>query len=552
MAVQIFMSYARADDELPPNRPNAKGFVTCLLEQLQYEFVDLGAAHALEVWRDIRKIDQGDQFDPIIEDAIKESTLFLAVLSPNWMASENCREELESFLDRWRDEGELRVKQRIIVACKKFVERGKRPSLMQGQQGYDFFSFEGPKETGGEIPYFARGEIRDDRYEAVVEQLADFLNRRAQHATRPPAARTGAAAADAVVDPPPPRTPAPTKPQASGRKIYLAKPASDMRAAYARLVEELTHSGYAVVPDPGADCPQDGSAVDYIDGALNAAELSIHLLGKSGGFIPEQPAAIERALPIVHLQLARAAARIKAASGQGAGPGNGFRRIIWAPEVLEDGVDPSTANGTAANGNATQPQAGTERRPDQVLKQFGEFEPTDKVIGGTLSKFVDFLNEHLAQSDVALTEPVNLSGDDWVYVYHAAGDAKYARDLAKALRQRGIKANLPALNGDAGDVNRLHQQFLLECSAVVLCWAEATEVWARMRANELNWRKLGRNQKFAYRGLVAYPPPDESKTTFVEVPPFNEIDITVDATKPEQSINAAIEPFVQLARPHVQ
>ena len=80
----------------------------------------------------------------------------------------------------------------------------------------------------------------------------------------------------------------------------------------------------------------------------------------------------------------------------------------------------------------------------------------------------------------------------------------------------------------------------------------ASGFWARMRANELNWRKLGRNEKFAYRGLVACPPPDEIKTTFVDVPPLNEIDITVDATKAEQPLTAVIEPFVRLARPDAQ
>ena len=44
--------------------------------------------------------------------------------------------------------GELRVKQRIIVACKRFVHCDKRPSLLQGQQGCDFFAFEGPKQAG--------------------------------------------------------------------------------------------------------------------------------------------------------------------------------------------------------------------------------------------------------------------------------------------------------------------------------------------------------------------------------------------------------------------
>ena len=507
------MSYARADDELPPNRSSAKGFVTCLLEQLQYEFVDLGAAHALEVWRDTRKIDQGDQFDPIIEDAIKASELFLAVLSPNWMASENCHEELESFLERWRAEGELRVKHRIIVVCKKLIDRNKRPSLMQGQQGYDFFSFEGPKETGAEIPYFVRGEIRDNRYEAVVRRLADFLNRRVQHVTRLPAAIIGGAgAADTLAEPSSPRTRPPSLPQAGTRKIYLAKPASDMLAAYSRLVEELTRSGYAVLPDPSAEFLQYPAARNYIDSALSSAELSIHLLGRSGGFIPEQSEASEKPLPIVQLQLARAAAQLGATAGKGAGPrpSSGFRRIIWAPELLEDGADASLAsgNGNADDRGTQQPAAATGRRPDQVLRLFGDFEPTDKVIGGTISKFVDFLINHLRQSVPQLAGAAeNITADDWVYVYHTAEDTDFACNLMDALNKRGVCGVLPALEGDPSEVINVHKKRLSECTAIVLCWANATEAWAHARADELkNWEMLGRQRKFKYRGLLAGPP----------------------------------------------
>jgi hypothetical protein len=544
------MSYARADDELPPNRrPSAKGFVTSLLGQLEYEFLDLGAAHLLEVWRDIRKIDQGDQFDPKIEDAIRASDLFLAVLSPNWMASEYCREELESFLQHWQHEGELRVKQRIIVACKKFVDRNKRPSLLQGQQGFDFFTFERPKETGAEIPYFVRGEIRDDRYEAVVRQLAEVLNRRGQHVTRPsatPATRTGAT--DAVVGPPPPRTP--SAPQPGARKIYLAKPASDMRAAYSRLVEELTHSGYAVVPDPGTEFPQSARAETYIDTALNSAELSIHLLGRSGGFTPEQEAS-DKPLPIVQLQLARAAARLEDASAQGAGPASSFRRIIWAPELLEEGADQSAGNGNADVHGTQQPPAATERRPDQVLRLFGDFEPTDKVVGGNISKFVDFLINHLRQSVPRVDGATEtITGDDWVYVYHAAEDTDYACNLMEAFNRRGVSGVLPALEGDPSEVINVHKKRLSECAAIVLCWANATEAWAHARADELkNWEGLGRQRKFKYRGLLAGPPPGVRKTVFVKFPPANEIDVVVNQNDDTRPLAEIIDKFVNPAPP---
>ena len=64
----------------------------------------------------------------------------------------------------------------------------------------------------------------------------------------------------------PERPPRPPPPQAApivvpnGRTVFLSKPASDMKAAYARLVNELQGKGFTVAPDPNQDPPDDASA----------------------------------------------------------------------------------------------------------------------------------------------------------------------------------------------------------------------------------------------------------------------------------------------------
>jgi hypothetical protein len=545
MSIQIFLSYARTDDRLPPNLQDGKGFVTCLLEQTYFEFQQLGAPWPT-IWRDTRNLELGDVFDPIIEEAIQQSDLLLVVLSPNWMESEYCRQELDSFKRRWQQEGELRLKQRLVVACKRFVDRGKRPSLLQGQPGYDFFAFDGPGETGSQFDYFARGVIRDKRYDTVVEGLAGFLYRRAQQIIRPNIVPPARAPAPPISD-----IPAAPPPNPDARKIYLAKPASDMREAYSRLVQELSRNGYAIVPDPRLEIPFDASATGFIDQALSEADVSIHLLGDKVGYTPEPENPAAESEPIVKLQLGRAQARVnRAGDATTAGSQPVFERLIWAPEAIGDGAEQTAPRqGTSVNGSGAAPEE--KRQPMDILAKFGPFLPSsDKVLGNNLSKFVDFVVDHLQRSDTSQIDTSKLDADSWVYVYHQVEDANYASEIAKAMRQRGIIANLPALEGDAGELIRLHQKYLAECSAVVLCWAKASEVWARMRANELNWKKLGRSEKFAYRGLLACPPPGDGKARFVDVPPLNEIDITVDATKGERPMAEVIEPFVNLARPH--
>src|SRR5438445_11187569 len=83
---QIFISYARDDDAAPPDlsREEAKGFVTSLHEQLLYEFQELGQPRP-KIWRDTRGINPGDQFEPLIDEAIAASSLLVVVLSRNWL-----------------------------------------------------------------------------------------------------------------------------------------------------------------------------------------------------------------------------------------------------------------------------------------------------------------------------------------------------------------------------------------------------------------------------------------------------------------------------------
>ena len=60
----IFISYARDDDVPPPDRPDRKGFVTFLDENIRYEFRDLGPERPV-VWRDVRRISPGDAAVPL-------------------------------------------------------------------------------------------------------------------------------------------------------------------------------------------------------------------------------------------------------------------------------------------------------------------------------------------------------------------------------------------------------------------------------------------------------------------------------------------------------
>lgn len=476
----IFISYARDDDVPPPDQADRKGFVTFLDESVRYEFRDLGPERPT-IWRDTRRIADGDQFTPEIEEALKNASFLLVVLSPNWMASKWCRRELDTFAKYHGSDG---LRERIIVVSKRYVDPDRRPSLLQGQSGFAFFVRSADVgEIVTDLEFFDRGEARDKRYWDKLNELVAFLLRR-----KPPA------------PPPPPYQP-------TGRIIYVAKPASDMRAGYDRIVSELVGKGHTVVPAPSDEIPL-GSAVAVIDDALSNAEISVHLLGEKAGEAPEDQA------PLVKLQLERAAA--KAAKDSGAT----FHRIIWAPSLWP--VQPDAAPSLRE----------TTRRPLDVLDKFDSQFAGDKVEGDSLSKFVDFLNQHLIvivppRASVAAFSEIN--GSARLYLYHSQEDTEYALNLAQALQQRQMEALLPAFDGPDADIKSFNGKQLAECDAVILCWASASEVWVRAYASGLrNWQNLGRTQQFSYRAVVAAPPPGFRKKAGNVLFPRSEIDLVVD------------------------
>jgi hypothetical protein len=91
----VFLSYARADNA--PRGADGKGWVQLFAD-------DLAAAHLqltqrrLEVFLDTERIENGAHWATVIQKELRASRLFIAVLSPNYLASDICRLELADYL----------------------------------------------------------------------------------------------------------------------------------------------------------------------------------------------------------------------------------------------------------------------------------------------------------------------------------------------------------------------------------------------------------------------------------------------------------------------
>jgi hypothetical protein len=284
---------------------------------------------------------------------------------------------------------------------------------------------------------------------------------------------------------------------------------------YLSIVRELKDLGYNVVPKRNEEIPHDkAGALKFIEESLAASEVSVHLLGESGGRAPEDLD------PIVKLQLSKAADKSAGSPANSDGQGAAFPRIIWAPKVFRQNTD--------ANGKTI------ERDPFDILGRFSEHLPTDVVASEDPVNFVHSLIEILdklkPRDVVDDSRPVDLSpSNSKAYILYYEKDRPLARGIRKALLAQKVDAIFPASDGDEADRKAYDKESMRICDSIVLCWGHASQVWTLAQARQFSdWRALGRSKEWSRRSLVLGPPPGTLKDELKEDGPPSEIDVVVD------------------------
>jgi hypothetical protein len=313
----ILVNYAVVDDEVPPGVPDAVGFVEYLKQKLRYELSQLGGG-AADIWGAPNGLISGDSRSQQSEqderssiEKRKNASILLVVLSRNWLSSPSCLQGVKDFREKFRESEPVEITQKRIVPVGKMpINRTDCTEAFLNNVEYRFY-LEGRGDEDF-ISFFANGvpgpqQYLKSLYNKEAASLARYIWRLAPTLANglPPLPQS---------HPPEPleREPQgfdkpPVAPLPSGqvvRRVFVAKPASDMRGPYLALIRELTGPGrgYEVVPAPESEIPDDGEAAkNYIGSALESAELSIHLLGERPGFAPDG------GKPIVEMQLRLAA-----------------------------------------------------------------------------------------------------------------------------------------------------------------------------------------------------------------------------------------------------
>lgn len=177
---QVFISSASNDNEKPPFDDRAQGFVTFFSQQLAWELTNLGELNT-NIFFDEKIGNPGNEIYPPVQRKIADSSIFLIVLSPSWIASSWCRKEFETFVVECSRSGED-VLRRIVVVKKRPIDAQTLPDLLQEKEGFAFYTRSDPDDVTPVHEFYSRGAVQDKtEYFDVLSRLADHIYSTIKH-----------------------------------------------------------------------------------------------------------------------------------------------------------------------------------------------------------------------------------------------------------------------------------------------------------------------------------------------------------------------------------
>jgi hypothetical protein len=446
----LFISYAHIDNA--KTEENDPGWVDRFHKSLQ-AFLNISLGEEAKIWRD-RKLAGGDVFGEEIVSQIRNAALLVSILSPRYLKSEWCLQEVEEFCKVADLQGglvidnKMRVHRVMLMPLTPEVYE-KLPEKLKIQLGYEFY-----KQTeGGRFerldPRF--GKEFESAFYRNVNTLADELAKiikKLKEEENP------------IPEPIPGEPLGPPKPI-----IYLAECSWDRGDDREKIRSELRATGYTVLPDHGTFLPDvDTEYVAEVERLLDRCQLSIHVVGAKAGNVLQGPGRKE----VVRLQNEIAARK----SQEGV-----LSRLIWL--------------GTVSSEQPEQQIFIDALRSNKELQRGGDLiednlEAFKNVLRITLKKL-----EELSSKKAEAGEP----GGHTIYLLCVAADRPATVPLRKFLKGQGFEVQLPVFEGDAATVRQANQELLTSCAAVLVYYGAGDEAWKRTTETDLQKIKSLRRGK---------------------------------------------------------
>ena len=426
----LFVSYAHFDNEA-----DAQG--VHWVSQFQVDLknaVRQRVGNDPEIFFDTRNFEAGDHVDFLI-DNVHQSAIFLAMLSPSYVAREFTIRELQAYCDRAADA-------RAVVTVELLpVEDERNHELLRGRKRTPFWWKD---QMAQDIPLRLTPKFNAELYNERLQVLAHQIKKLLLDRRDPGAYR----AAPEVAHPQPKSAAAIAPPDASAHEsnaVLLAQTTDDLYDERERVRAHLDQYGIKVLPD--ADYPQGGQ--DFaaaFEADIAHSGLFVQLLGNFGSRKPPD-------LPNTYAQYQYETAK-----------GCGLKVLQWRRPDLD----------LAAVTHRDKPLL---EGPDVLAVGLEEFKG-------------EILRSH-AQLVKPAPAPIVFEAGCHVFINADSSDKELADALLKIFDDRkNFTAARPLFEGSAKDILDDLEANLMNCEALVLLYGRAPPAW--VRAQLLRYSKLER------------------------------------------------------------
>jgi hypothetical protein len=409
--------------------------------------------------------------DRLVE-SLPRVTILASIVSPRYMKSEWCMRELREFRKASDTTGGMRTgrRARIFKIVKTPVPREEQIAEFQDVPGYEFYTVDPDSGRARELSQTGDQESQR-RYWAKLDDLAHDM----AELLEPAENKAGPESHGGL---PPRRT-----------TVYLAETTYDLRQQRDAIRRELQGYDTEVLPDRplplvGSECEE------TVRELLSRSSLSIHLIGRDYGIVPEGGT---RSTAILQndLSIERGAA-------------GGFGRLIWLPEDIESEDE-------------------RQVRFIDTLQTDARIQAGADILQTSLADFKSTIHRRLRPPEPSKAEPpsalgpplLDESGAKRIYLIIDQRDGEEPATVTEFLFDEGFEVILPVFEGDEAHVRHDHEENLSLCDGVLLYYGTGNELWLRAKLREVQKSAaFGRTKPITAKAVLVGPPDTPTKSRF--------------------------------------
>lgn len=394
-----------------------------------------------DIFFDTRSFEASDHVDFLIENA-RNSAVFVALLSPSYVAREFTIRELEAFCTRGGDAA------RVVTVELLPVEGDRIPRLLQGRKRTPFW-WKDVAEQDIPLRLTAKfnAEIYNERLQILTHQIKKLVTERRQNTTVSPVTSRTA-------------NTSPSDGGASGRNaVLLAQTTDDLYDERERVRACLEQFGVEVLPE--ADYPQGGSAfAAAFDADVARCGLMVQLLG---GFASRKPPDLPETYAQYQYETAKA---------------RGVKVLQWRRPDLD--LAAITHRDTSLLQGPDVLAVGLEEFKGEIVRFCQQTAPVPKALNaGSHHIFID-----ADRSDKDLADALLKAFED----------------------KKSCTAARPLFEGSAKDIVDDLDANLLNCSVIFLLYGNAPPAWVRAQLLRYSKLERQREAPAQLKTIVVGPP----------------------------------------------